>query len=210
MKRVQDKIGDRHDDDTSRSPDSDDTTGDEIDGGRGDFGDVVVEEDDDDGASGGRGAGEEDGDDDDTGGGGGGGGRDGGGAGRWASGRRRRESVEMVAGNSPCYSGGLHMPDKRHISDFVRRVKRLRYLSQCVAPHAGGASGGPRRKRTSFVFFLCCSLVFPFWAFVFLEQWARFTLTLNMFLGFSIHLISGTMEPWNQVLPSFPCYGNQK
>ena len=34
------------------------------------------------------------------------------------------------------------MPDKRHISDFVRRVKRLRYFSQCL-PIATTAQGSP-------------------------------------------------------------------
>lgn len=53
------------------------------------------------------------------------------------------ERMQVGGGNSPCYSGGLHMPDKRHISDFVRRVKRLRYFSQCLPIGNAPLQGSP-------------------------------------------------------------------
>ena len=40
-----------------------------------------------------------------------------------------------------CQSGGLHMPDQTRISDFVQRVKRLRYFSQCLP--MGTSQGSP-------------------------------------------------------------------
>ena len=44
---------------------------------------------------------------------------------------------------SPCHSGGLHMPDQFRISDFVRRVKRLRYFSQCLPINSATLQGSP-------------------------------------------------------------------
>jgi len=41
-----------------------------------------------------------------------------------------------------CQSGGLHMPDQWRISDFVQRVKRLRYFSQCPNPNQGSPGSG--------------------------------------------------------------------
>lgn len=32
---------------------------------------------------------------------------------------------------SPCTAGGLHMPNSRSMNDFAKRVRRLRYHSQC-------------------------------------------------------------------------------
>lgn len=46
------------------------------------------------------------------------------------------------SGHTPCQSGGLHMPDQSRISDFVQRVKRLRYFSQCL-PVTSGSTGSP-------------------------------------------------------------------
>lgn len=45
--------------------------------------------------------------------------------------------------HSPCHSGGLHMPDQFRISDFVRRVKRLRYFSQCLPINNAALQGSP-------------------------------------------------------------------
>lgn len=53
-------------------------------------------------------------------------------------------SSSSVAGgvHTPCQSGGLHMPDQTRFSDFVQRVKRLRYFSQCL-PVASANQGSP-------------------------------------------------------------------
>ena len=45
--------------------------------------------------------------------------------------------------HSPCHTGGLHMPDQFRISDFVRRVKRLRYFSQCLPINTVALQGSP-------------------------------------------------------------------
>lgn len=44
--------------------------------------------------------------------------------------------------HTSCQSGGLHMPDQTRFSDFVQRVKRLRYFSQCL-PVASANQGSP-------------------------------------------------------------------
>ena len=44
--------------------------------------------------------------------------------------------------HTSCQSGGLHMPDQTVFSDFVQRVKRLRYFSQCL-PMANANQGSP-------------------------------------------------------------------
>lgn len=41
------------------------------------------------------------------------------------------EECEQEHG-SPCTAGGLHMPNSRSMNDFARRVRRLRYHSQCT------------------------------------------------------------------------------
>lgn len=51
-------------------------------------------------------------------------------------------SSSVVGGHTPCQSGGLHMPDQTRFSDFVQRVKRLRYFSQCL-PMASANQGSP-------------------------------------------------------------------
>jgi len=45
--------------------------------------------------------------------------------------------------HSPCHTGGLHMPDQFRISDFVKRVKRLRYFSQCLPINSTTLQGSP-------------------------------------------------------------------
>lgn len=52
------------------------------------------------------------------------------------------EQEDGHSGHTPCQSGGLHMPDRSRISDFVQRVKRLRYFSQCL-PMTSGSTGSP-------------------------------------------------------------------
>lgn len=47
-----------------------------------------------------------------------------------------------VGTHTSCQSGGLHMPDQTRFSDFVQRVKRLRYFSQCL-PMASANQGSP-------------------------------------------------------------------
>ncbi|KAK4025492.1 hypothetical protein OUZ56_014557 [Daphnia magna] len=47
-----------------------------------------------------------------------------------------------VVSHTSCQSGGLHMPDQTRFSDFVQRVKRLRYFSQCL-PVASANQGSP-------------------------------------------------------------------
>ncbi|XP_057367678.1 hamartin-like isoform X1 [Daphnia carinata] len=47
-----------------------------------------------------------------------------------------------VVNHTSCQSGGLHMPDQTRFSDFVQRVKRLRYFSQCL-PVASANQGSP-------------------------------------------------------------------
>jgi hypothetical protein len=44
--------------------------------------------------------------------------------------------------HTSCQSGGLHMVDQTRFSDFVQRVKRLRYFSQCL-PVASANQGSP-------------------------------------------------------------------
>ncbi|KAB0797056.1 hypothetical protein PPYR_11117 [Photinus pyralis] len=44
---------------------------------------------------------------------------------------------------SPCTAGGLHMPNSRSMNDFAKRVRRLRYHSQCATePEVAEASTG--------------------------------------------------------------------
>lgn len=33
---------------------------------------------------------------------------------------------------SPCTAGGLHMPNSRSVNDFAKKIRRLRYHSQCT------------------------------------------------------------------------------
>lgn len=56
------------------------------------------------------------------------------------------EECEQEHG-SPCTAGGLHMPNSRSMNDFAKRVRRLRYHSQCttepeVAEISTGSSPG--------------------------------------------------------------------
>ncbi|KAF5278927.1 hypothetical protein FQR65_LT15486 [Abscondita terminalis] len=52
------------------------------------------------------------------------------------------EDCEQEHG-SPCTAGGLHMPNSRSMNDFAKRVRRLRYHSQCATePEVGETPTG--------------------------------------------------------------------
>lgn len=41
------------------------------------------------------------------------------------------EGCVIENSESPCSSGGLHMPDSRSLHNFVKEIRRIRHHSQC-------------------------------------------------------------------------------